>query len=41
MNWFIEIFTSSLGRKFTMALSGLFLISFLLVHMSIDALIFS
>ena len=40
MNWFIEIFTSSLGRKFTMALSGLFLISFLLVHMSINALIF-
>ncbi|MDM1296729.1 succinate dehydrogenase cytochrome b subunit [Sphingobacterium sp. N143] len=40
MNSFYKTFTSSLGRKFTMALSGLFLISFLLVHMSVNALIF-
>ncbi|WP_333862709.1 succinate dehydrogenase cytochrome b subunit [Sphingobacterium sp.] len=37
---FYKTFTSSLGRKFTMALSGLFLISFLLVHMGVNALIF-
>lgn len=40
MRWLINTFTSSIGRKFTMAFTGLFLISFLLVHMSINALIF-
>ncbi|WP_262246724.1 succinate dehydrogenase cytochrome b subunit [Parapedobacter soli] len=32
--------TSSIGKKMTMALTGLFLISFLVVHASINALIF-
>lgn len=35
-----RLLTSSVGKKFTMALSGLFLISFLIVHASINALIF-
>lgn len=35
-----NIFTSSIGRKILMALSGLFLISFLIVHASVNALIF-
>ncbi len=33
MKWFIEMFSSTLGRKLTMALTGLFLITFLLVHL--------
>lgn len=33
-NWFVTMFTSSLGRKYVMALTGLFLISFLIVHLS-------
>ena len=40
MKWLIDLFTSSIGRKITMSLTGLFLISFLLVHMAINALIF-
>ncbi|MSQ78549.1 MAG: succinate dehydrogenase cytochrome b subunit [Flavobacteriaceae bacterium] len=32
MNWFIKAFTSTLGRKLVMSLTGLFLIAFLLVH---------
>jgi succinate dehydrogenase / fumarate reductase, cytochrome b subunit len=36
----INIFKSSIGRKILMALSGLFLISFLIVHASVNALIF-
>ena len=32
--------TSSVGRKFVMGLTGLFLISFLILHVSINALIF-
>lgn len=40
MNWFFKTFTSSIGKKFTMALTGLFLISFLVVHAGINALIF-
>lgn len=32
-NWFIGFFTSSIGRKLLMALSGLFLILFLLIHL--------
>ncbi|MFC6102500.1 succinate dehydrogenase cytochrome b subunit [Olivibacter domesticus] len=40
MNWLIKTLTSSVGKKFTMAFTGLFLISFLIVHASINALIF-
>ncbi len=35
-----KAFTSSVGRKFVMGLTGLFLITFLIVHVSINALIF-
>jgi succinate dehydrogenase / fumarate reductase cytochrome b subunit len=35
-----NIFTASIGRKFAMGITGLFLISFLVVHCSINALIF-
>lgn len=35
-----NMFKSSIGRKIVMALSGLFLISFLIVHASVNALIF-
>jgi succinate dehydrogenase / fumarate reductase, cytochrome b subunit len=35
-----KAFSSSVGKKFRMALSGLFLISFLIVHASVNALIF-
>ncbi len=34
MKWFIDLFTGSLGRKLVMALTGLFLILFLAVHLS-------
>lgn len=40
MKWFSNFLTSSLGRKIVMALTGLFLISFLVVHTSINATIF-
>lgn len=40
MNAQKNIFKSSIGRKILMALSGLFLISFLIVHASVNALIF-
>ncbi len=33
MNWFITLFNSTLGRKLIMALTGLFLISFLVIHL--------
>jgi len=33
MNWFSKLFSSSLGKKLVMALTGLFLISFLVVHL--------
>jgi succinate dehydrogenase / fumarate reductase cytochrome b subunit len=33
MNWFNKLFSSTLGRKLVMALTGLFLISFLVVHL--------
>lgn len=36
MKW-SQFFSSSIGRKITMALTGLFLISFLLVHVSINS----
>ncbi len=34
MKWFLDLFSSSLGRKVLMALTGLFLISFLAVHLA-------
>ncbi len=34
MKWFVRFFTSSLGQKYIMSLTGLFLISFLIVHLS-------
>lgn len=40
MNKFIDVFTSSLGRKIVMALTGLFLISFLIIHASGNTLLF-
>ena len=36
MNWFTQFLASSLGRKFTMSLTGLFLILFLMIHLSIN-----
>lgn len=33
MNWFLRLFTSSIGRKLIMSLTGLFLIVFLVVHL--------
>ncbi len=33
MNWFTNFFSSSIGRKLLMALTGLFLILFLIVHL--------
>jgi succinate dehydrogenase / fumarate reductase cytochrome b subunit len=35
-----QFFTSSIGKKITMGLTGFFLISFLIVHCSINAMIF-
>src|SRR5215510_13196480 len=40
MKWFIQLITSSIGKKFIMALTGLFLISFLIIHCTINAMIF-
>ena len=40
MTW-KQVFTSSIGQKITMALSGIFLILFLLVHVSVNALIWA
>jgi succinate dehydrogenase / fumarate reductase, cytochrome b subunit len=40
MKWFLDLLSSSLGRKLLMALTGLFLISFLVIHCSINAMIF-
>lgn len=34
MNWIVRFLTSSLGQKYVMSLTGLFLISFLIVHLS-------
>ena len=34
MNWFSSFLTSNIGRKLIMALTGLFLVSFLVVHLS-------
>ena len=33
MNWFTDFFSSTIGRKLVMALTGLFLILFLVVHL--------
>ena len=33
MNWFNKLLTSTLGRKLLMALTGLFIILFLVVHL--------
>ena len=40
MKW-SEFFTSSVGKKFVMALTGLFLISFLIIHAGLNACIFT
>ncbi len=40
MTW-KRVFTSSIGRKIVMALTGIFLIIFLIVHFSINACIFN
>ncbi len=37
---FKHIFTSSIGKKYTMGLTGLFLITFLIVHCTINSMIF-
>ena len=34
MNWFIKFLTSSIGQKIIMSLTGLFLITFLIVHLA-------
>ena len=34
MSWFVRMLTSSLGRKYVMAVTGLFLCSFLIIHLS-------
>jgi succinate dehydrogenase / fumarate reductase cytochrome b subunit len=39
MNW-SQLFTSSIGKKIVMGVTGLFLISFLVVHMGVNACIF-
>ena len=40
MSWITNTLTSSIGRKATMSLTGLFLVSFLLVHLSGNFLLF-
>ncbi len=35
-----ELFTSSIAKKYVMALTGLFLISFLVIHVTINSLVF-
>ncbi|MCH5600794.1 succinate dehydrogenase cytochrome b subunit [Niabella ginsengisoli] len=40
MNW-SQFFTSSVGKKLTMALSGIFLILFLIVHVGLNACIWA
>lgn len=40
MKVFAFLFNSSIGRKFAMALTGIFLISFLVVHCGVNAMIF-
>lgn len=38
---FSQMFTSSIGKKFVMALTGIFLISFLVVHVGLNACIWA
>jgi succinate dehydrogenase / fumarate reductase cytochrome b subunit len=40
MSWITQTLTSTIGRKLVMALTGLFLVSFLFVHLSGNLLIF-
>ena len=40
MKW-SELFTSSVGKKWVMALTGIFLITFLIVHAGINACIWA
>jgi len=40
MSWITNTLTSSIGRKVSMSLTGLFLVSFLLVHLSGNFLLF-
>jgi len=40
MSWLSTTFTSSIGKKFIVGITGLFLCSFLLVHCTINAFIF-
>ena len=40
MKW-SEFFTSSIGKKFVMGLTGLFLITFLVVHVGVNACIWA
>lgn len=40
MTWFTKTLNSSIGKKIVMAMTGLFLISFLIVHCSVNATIF-
>jgi succinate dehydrogenase / fumarate reductase cytochrome b subunit len=40
MTW-KQVFTSSVGKKIVMALTGIFLITFLVVHVSINACVFA
>lgn len=39
MNWFITAINSSIGKKLIMSFAGLFLIAFLVVHLSINLLV--
>ncbi len=41
MSWINKLFSSSLGQKLIMAITGLFLISFLVVHCTLNAFIFA
>ncbi len=40
MSWFTQTLSSSIGKKMIMSLTGLFLISFLVIHATINAMIF-
>lgn len=40
MSWLVQTFTYSIGKKILMALTGLFLVSFLFVHLSGNLLLF-
>ncbi len=40
MNWFSRMLNSSIGQKLVMGVTGLFLISFLVVHCGLNSLIF-